>query len=158
MIICLRGTPCRTSIRNLLLKLSDELCCSWNHTQKWCHCELTHPAARWDTRRCHLTSDHEAGLSLEIFGSEFDLSGFIQLDVSHRHAVDFPLRLQHHLSGSTEPVSMRFDLPWTVSVRFTDANLGGRLAWPASLKRLSFCAADFPLPPNELLTFGSALC
>lgn len=52
--------------------------------------------------RCCLTSDDEVGLSLEVLGGEFDLSSFIQLDVSQSQAVDFTLRLQHHLSGSTE--------------------------------------------------------
>ncbi len=58
-----------------------------------------------------LTFDDEVGLRLEVFGSEFDLSGFIQLDIPQSQAVDFTLRLQHHLSGSTDSVSKRFTLP-----------------------------------------------
>lgn len=63
------------------------------------------------SRCCCLTSDDEASLSLEVFGGEFDLSGFIQLDVSQSEAVDFTLGLQHHLPGATESVSKRIKLP-----------------------------------------------
>jgi len=43
------------------------------------------------------TFDNEGGLSLEVLGGEFDLSGFAQLDVSHGYTVNFIICLQHHL-------------------------------------------------------------
>ncbi|KAF3843793.1 hypothetical protein F7725_002642, partial [Dissostichus mawsoni] len=43
------------------------------------------------------TFDDEVGLRLEVLGGEFDLSGFIELDVPQSQAVDFSFRLQHHL-------------------------------------------------------------
>lgn len=51
-----------------------------------------------------VTFDNEAGLCLEVFGGEFNLPGFIQLDVSQSQAVDCTLRLLHHLSGSTQSI------------------------------------------------------
>lgn len=58
-------------------------------------------------RRTRLTFDDEVGVGLEVLGGEFDLSGFIQLDVPQCQAVDFIFCLHHHLSDSTETVSIR---------------------------------------------------
>lgn len=49
-----------------------------------------------------VTFDDEVGLSLEVFGDEFHLSGFTQLNVAQRQAVDLRLRLQHHLQHSQQ--------------------------------------------------------
>lgn len=84
--------------------------------------------------RCRLTSDDEVGLRLEVFGGEFDLSGFIQLDVPQSQAVDFTLRLQHHLSGSTESVtqSVRINCQYVKGFTFPKHHLSG-LTWSVSL-------------------------
>lgn len=52
----------------------------------------------WRSPSTHLlTFDNKVGCSLEVLGGEFDLSSFIQLDVSHSQAVDFTFCLQPHL-------------------------------------------------------------
>lgn len=62
-------------------------------------------------RQTRPTFDDEVGVGLEVLGGEFDLSGFIQLDVPQSQAVDFILCLHHHLSDSTETVTEGLTCP-----------------------------------------------